>query len=223
MASALGLLCGFVLLERGPAQALELILVPGLVVAVLRTPWVALAGVVGVVCLLPYIVLPVGTSVTPTLLELALLTTLTLIGAVTLLDRRSRIELGLPQAMVIMLVGVSVFAFLLGLGRGYTTQTAHDFFKFVLGIATFWVVMQMVTTIADIERLTLLLTGGVALSAGAGLLLYAGGVALTERVLVRLVPYGYPGSRIARFIEDDPARAMRAVGTRSIPTRTVGY
>ena len=34
---------------------------------------------------------------------------------------------------------------------------------------------------------------------------------------MRLVPYGYPGSRIARFIEDDPARPMRAVGTSVDP------
>src|SRR5690606_21967754 len=37
--------------------------------------------------------------------------------------------------------------------------------------------------------------------------------AVTERALARLIPYGYPGSRIVRYIEDDPGRPMRAVGT----------
>ena len=78
-----------------------------------------------------------------------------------------------------LLIGIISFAFLLGLGRGYSTQTAHDFFKFVLGITTFWLVIQLVSTIADAHVLLLLVIGGIACSATIGLALYVGGASLT--------------------------------------------
>jgi polysaccharide biosynthesis protein PslJ len=217
LALSAGLVSGLALVERGPTQALAIIVLPAIGYAVLRSLWVAFAGVVAIVCLLPYAVLPTGASVTPALLEVALLSAFGLTAAVVLLDRRVVIPTGLPQAMLAGLIGVTTAAFLLGLGRGYSTQTLHDFFKFLLGMATFFLVTQLVRTLTGARLLLTGLVAGVSLSAFAGLLLYAGGASLTERVLVRLVPYGYPGSRIARYIEDDPARAMRAVGTSVDP------
>lgn len=217
LALSVGATCGYLLIARGPVQALAIAVLPALLIGMLRSVWVAFSSVVGAVCFLPYAVLPVGATVTPTLLEAALLASIGLTAAVVMIDRRVRLPTGLPQSLVALLIGVMTFAFLLGLGRGYSTQTAHDFFKFVLGIVTFWLVIQLIGSVADARRVLALIIGGVALSATIGLVLYAGGTSITERVLVRLVPYGYPGSRMARFIEDDPNQAMRAVGTSVDP------
>jgi O-antigen ligase len=47
--------------------------------------------------------------------------------------------------------------------------------------------------------------------------LYVAGPAFSERALARLISYGYPAGRIVRYIEDDPARPMRAIGTSVDP------
>jgi len=208
-----GAVVGRLLVTRGAPEVLAALLAVVAVALLLRSVWVSFAGVVAVACLLPYATLPVGASVTPALLELALLTALAIVAAVLLVDRRQALRTGGPQALVLGMVGVVVAAFLLGLGRGYTTQTLHDFFKFLLAIASFWIVVQLVTSTRAGRGLLWLLVVGTSGAAAIGLVLYAAGPGLTERVLVRLVPYGYPGGRIVRYIEDDPLRPMRAVGT----------
>ncbi|HEX5165923.1 MAG TPA: O-antigen ligase family protein [Thermomicrobiales bacterium] len=216
-AIAAGGLVGRLLVTRGAVQTLALLLAIGVGAALLRSVWVAFAGVVAVAGGLPFATLPVGASVTPTLLEAALLVALVSGGAVLLIDRRQQIRTGGPQALALGLAGVVVAAFLLGLGRGYTTQTLHDFFKFLLAMATFWMVVQLVIDTRAARGLLWLLVAATSGAAALGLALYAAGPGLSERVLVRLVPYGYPGSRIVRYIEDDPARPMRAVGTSVDP------
>lgn len=208
-----GAIVGRLLVMRGAVEAFAALLAVAAAVALLRSVWVSLAGVLVVAFLLPYATLPVGTSVTPTLLELALLAALAIGLAVLLIDRRQQVRTGGPQALVLGLVGVVVAAFLLGLGRGYTTQTLHDFFKFLLAIASFWLIVQLVTSVTAARGLLWMLVAGTSGAAAIGLALYAAGPGVTERVLVRLVPYGYPGGRIVRYIEDDPLRPMRAVGT----------
>jgi polysaccharide biosynthesis protein PslJ len=208
-----GLLAGLAVVKYGPSVALGLTLVPPAVIAALRSIWVSYMGVIALLCLLPYATLPLGGPVTPALLTIALLTCFGLLAAVTFIDRREYVQTGGPHALVLGLLGVTAFAFLIGYGRGYTTQTMHDYFKFVLGIAAFFLTVQLVRRFVDAERVLWLLALGIGGAALIALGLYAGGPAATERVLARLIPYGYPGWRIVRFIEDDPTRAMRAVGT----------
>lgn len=212
-ALVIGAIVGRLLVSRGPVDVLAALVAVVVTLALLRSVWVSLAGVLAVASILPYATLPVGTSVTPALLELALLAAFGIGFAVLLADRRQAIRTGGPQALVLGALGVVVAAFLLGLGRGYTTQTLHDFFKFLLAIASFWLVVQLVTSTRAAHGLLWLLVAGASGAATIGLALYAAGPGLTERVLVRLVPYGYPGGRIVRYIEDDPLRPMRAVGT----------
>jgi hypothetical protein len=208
-----GAAAGVAAVRLGPVVGLAAVVFPALVVVALRSPWVSYAGFVGILCLLPYAVLPAGGPVNPALLTLALLACYALVGAVTLIDRREVLRTGLPHALVVVLIGVSAFALLLGYGRGYTTQTLHDFMKFVLGIGAFFLTVQLIRRLADAERVLWLVNLGIGTAAGLALVLYAGGPAFTERVLTRLVPLGYPSWRIVRYIEDDPARPMRAVGT----------
>jgi O-antigen ligase len=212
-----GAAVGMLGVQRGVAEALAVLVLPALAFVLLRSLWASFALVVAVVCLVPFAALPVEASVTPTFLELALLTALGLLGAVLMVDRRERLRTGGTVTLWLALLGVTTFAFLLGVGRGYTTQTLHDYARFVMGLATFWIALQIVRSPADAERVRLLLVGGTFAAASFALALYAAGPAVTLRVLTRLVPYGYPDSRIVRYIEDDPAKPMRAVGASVDP------
>jgi polysaccharide biosynthesis protein PslJ len=130
-----------------------------------------------------------------------------------LYDRNMRVPAGPIPVIWTGLVGLTVFAFLLGYGRGYTPQTMHDFVKFLLAVGIFLLTLILVRRAKDAVLVVRMLLVGVVAASSIALLLYAGGPARTEQALTRLVPYGYPGARIVRFIEDDPARPMRAVGT----------
>ena len=217
VALLVGVSVGWLSLRANPLVVLVAILAPLLGLWFLRTLWAGLFGVLALSVLLPFAVLPLGAPVSPALLELAALALVLATVGVVLLDRRTELMVGGEIVWQLLLVGFVVFAFLLGLGRGYTPQTLHDFVKFLLAFLSFWIVLQLIRSVDDIRVLLLILVGLTATTAAIGLALYAAGPGVTERVLIRLAPYGYPSSRIVRYIEDDPARAMRAVGTNVDP------
>lgn len=218
MAVAGGLAVGWLLLKVGPAKTGGVLLAVGGLALVVRSIWLAYAGLLAVLCLLPFAVLPLSNSpLTPTLLELALLAGLGGYLVILLVDRRQQLRVGAPQALWVGLLGVSGAALVLGAGRGYTTATLHDFFKFVLAMGAFVLTIQLVTQLRYAIWVVRGLLAGTSAAALLGLVLYVGGPGLTLRVLARLIPYGYPSGRIVRYIEDDPARPMRAVGTAVDP------
>jgi O-antigen ligase len=201
-------------LAIGPVKAIAILAGLCFLAGVLRSIWVAFAAVVAVACLLPFATVPSGgAALTPTLLQLALLVLLGAYAVVLIIDRRQRVLVGPTQLAWLVLLGWLVFAFLLGLGRGYTPQTLHDFVKFLLALAVFPLTIQLVRTRRTAELVVAGLMAGITAAAAIGLALYAAGPAFTLNALSRLVPYGYPSGRIVRYIEDDPTRPMRAVGT----------
>jgi polysaccharide biosynthesis protein PslJ len=209
-----GAVAGASLVQFGPVVSLVLIAIPVGGIAYLRSVWVSYAAVVAVVCLLPFAVIPFSTPAgTPAIIELAILACGVIVMAVVLCDRRMQLPAGPLPAIWLGLVGVTVFAFLLGYGRGYTPQTVHDFGKFLLALGMFLLTLTLVRRVDDAVLVVRMVLAGVAAAASIALMLYVGGPSRTEQALSRLVPYGYPGSRIVRFIEDDPTRQMRAVGT----------
>jgi len=213
-----GVAVGWLTLSLGPTKTAAGLLALGFSVLALRSIWLAYAAIVAVLCLLPFGVLPLSNSpLTPTLLELALLAGLGGYLVILMIDRRQLLRVGVPQALWVGLLGVLGAALVLGAGRGYTTATLHDFFKYILALGAFFLTMQLVTRLRYAVWVVRGLLAGTSLAACVGLALYAGGSGLTLRVLARLVPYGYPGGRIVRYIEDDPARPMRAVGTSVDP------
>lgn len=214
LAVVAGAMAGAGLLWVGPIKTLALICVLGGGIAFLRSVWISFAALIAVACLLPYAVIPISTPAgTPALLELATFACVVIVAVVVLCDRTLGLPVGGAQAIWLGLIGVILFAFLLGVGRGYTSQTLHDFGKFLLALSCFGLVLILVRRMIDGALIVQLLLAGASFAGAIALILYAGGAGLTMRVLVRLVPYGYPGSRIVRYIEDDPVRPMRAVGT----------
>jgi polysaccharide biosynthesis protein PslJ len=207
--------------EYGVFAGLGLLL--GLIgaVAIVSDVRAGLWAAVAVATLLPFGVIPMRVGLTLTLLEAALILTIG-IWLLQLMLLRDRIfPATLQSSLVFLLLMVTLFAFLLGIGRGYTSQTFHDYFKFVLAVAIVCVVWTSVHSLADARRLTTVLLLGGGASALLGLALYAAGPGISERVLARLIPIGYPDHRIVRFIEDDPARPMRLVST-SVDPNSIG-
>ncbi|MCO5177145.1 MAG: O-antigen ligase family protein [Thermomicrobiales bacterium] len=208
-----GALVGLVAIRVGFPVAAAVAVAPALAVVLLRSVWSGFIAVIAVACILPFGVLPLGGPITPTLLELALIYCLLAGSAVALLDRRQRLHVGWSEALVLVLIGIATVAFLLGIGRGYTSQTAHDFGRFLLAIGMFWLTREIIRSPRDGRLLLHILLAGSTFAGLIGLALFAGGPGLTMRVLGRLVAYGYPSDEIVRFIESNPALSMRAIGT----------
>lgn len=179
--------------------------------------WVA----TGIVTLLPFAIIPVRVGVTLTALEAISLLIFGVWIARILLYRDHLLPSSLPAALIALMITVTLFAFLLGVGRGYTAQTYHDYAKFLMAIGLVFVVWTSIRTLADQRRfLNVLLLGGAG-SATIGLVFQLMGPGFAERMLAQLIPLGYPDERIVRFIEDDPSRAMRLVST-SVDPNSVG-
>ena len=180
--------------------------------------WVVLA----IAALLPYAVIPVKVIITPPILELVGLSVL----GVWLLQLFLRRDVGIPPHPVllglVLFLALTLFAFVLGIGRGYTTQTYHDYAKFLISSSLFFVAWSSLRTLHDFRRMTVVFLGVTSTAALVGLALYAGGPTFTLAVLARLVPYGYPTSRIVRFIEDDPTKPMRLTSTSVDPNSFAG-
>lgn len=217
-AAAAGLMAGYGVLVAGPLMMSAAILgiISGLVI--LRVPFLAVGLLIGLSAIIPFGVVPISVGpVTPGLVEIGLILVLALGLALLLMDRTTTMPVGGELAFWFIFAGFLVAAFTLGLGRGYTPETLHNFGKFGLGVLMFPATLFFIRDDKRARNVVALVMAGTGIAATIGLALYAGGASFSERVLARLIPYGYPSGRIVRYIEDDPARAMRAVGTSIDP------
>ncbi|HET9014781.1 MAG TPA: O-antigen ligase family protein [Thermomicrobiaceae bacterium] len=212
-----GAATGWFAASHGLLPTAAVLLAIAAAVVVVSDARAALWAVIGVMTLIPFAVIPVHVKLTPTLFEVAALAALGVWLLSLLLHKNERIVTAVPGVWVVLLLAVTVFAFLLGVNNGYTTGTYHDYAKFLLAVLMVFVVWNTTRTLADAGRLvTVLLLGGGAASA-IGLVLYAGGASLTTRVLSHLIRYGYPSSDIVRYINSDPSLAMRLTSTSVDP------
>jgi polysaccharide biosynthesis protein PslJ len=213
---------GWIAVEFGLVVGLGLLIAISAAVAVLSDVRAGLWAALGVAILLPFAVVPIRVGVTLTLLEAVSLLLFAVWIARTLLYRDHLLPSSFQAGAVMLFVTVTLFAFLLGVGRGYTTQTYHDYAKFLMAIGLVYVVWTSIRTLDDHRRIlnVVLLTGS--LSAAIGIMFQVLGPGFAERMLARLIPLGYPDTRIVRFIEDDPGRAMRLVSTSVDPNSAGG-
>ena len=218
-----GALIGLVTATLGPFAACGLLaaLVAGVAIAsdTRAGLWVVLA----IVALLPFAVVPVKVVLTPAVLETVSAAVIGVWLLSSLLHRDRLLPLPhVASLWVVLLLVVTLFAFVLGIGRGYTTQTYHDYLKFVLGVLLFYVVWSTTQQLDDARRLLTVLLAVTGLAAVIGLGLYVAGPEVTLAALARLIPYGYPSERIVRYIEDDPTKPMRLTSTSVDPNSFAG-
>ena len=189
---------------------------------VLRDPRWGLLAALGTVAVLPFGTLPVKVAITPTLLEAALGLTWGVFVMRLLLRREERLVTTALDGPVLLFLTVTLFAFVLGLGRGYTSQTFHDYAKMALSISIFPLLTNLLRTRRDLALALGGLAAGAAVAATLGLALYALGRG-AERLLLKLAIVGYPTGKVLRYIEDDPAKPLRATGTAVDPNSFGGF
>lgn len=222
-ATVAGLIGGALAITVGPILPLALLI--GIVggVAILLDARVGLYVAVAVIALLPYATLPVKVGLTFTLLEATILLT---IAVWTLRLGFDRDELIVVTPLFVPLgffVAATVVAFLLGVGRNTTTQTAHDYLKLLLGVGMVVLVVNLLRERRDVARFATALIAGGAIAGALAIILQRLPVAVTTNLLARLSAVGYPTGRIVRYIEDNPALARRATGTGVDPNAFAGF
>ena len=182
------------------------------------THW-GFVALVGVALGLPFASLPFSIGFKPTFLDVAL-GALFFVWLLKLVIGQERefiaSPLGLPVA-VFMLLAVFSFAY------GLTHSPANSFLlrrfaEILLGIALFFVTVNTVRTPDEVVWVTrwLMLAGWGA--ATIAVVFYVIPEAWTVAILNRLARFDYPGGYGAlRYIEDDTAGTMRAIGTAVDP------
>jgi O-antigen ligase len=203
----------------GPLLALvaAMALVGGaLILADTHWGFVALAGVVFV---LPFASLPFSIGFRPTFLDLAL-AALIFVWVCKLAIGQERdflpSPLGIPVGLFMLL---AVFSFVYGLTHSAANSfLIRRFAEILLGISLYFVAVNTVRTPDEVVWVTRwLLLGGWA-AATIAVAFYVIPEAWTVAVLDRMARFDYPGGYGAlRYIEDDPAGTMRAIGTAVDP------
>ena len=185
----------------------------------LRSPRWGLVFVILVATLLPFATFPIRIGFKPTFLDAAL-AAFVLVWGVSLVTGRERRFTGSPMGLpVAIFLFLALFAFALGAANARpSVTTIRRFAEIIGGVLLFFVVINVVRQQEDLEW-----TGKVLILAGAGsaligVVFYVIPEEWTVAVLNGLARFDYPGGFGAlRYIEDDPANAMRAIGTAIDP------
>ena len=214
-----GLGIGFVVGIAGPTAALALAVTALGGWLVLRSPLWGLVGIVAVSTLLPFATLPFKIGFTPSFLDVAIFATFAVWVFKYATRAETRLEISPIGAAVALFLAMAAFTFAIGLRYGRPTpNNARQFLEMVLSITLFFVVVNAARTRERVLWLARALMIGGSIAAGLGVLFYFIPQTWTVWVLDRLGRLGYPGGFGAlRFIDDDPAGTMRAIGASIDP------
>jgi hypothetical protein len=188
-------------------------------VLVLRDVRWSLFALVAVACLLPFASLPFSIGFTPTFLDVTF-GALYAVWAVRLITRRQNdFQLSPVGVPVIIFVALAIFSFVLGLSHSRpTSNDLRTFAEVLMGFGMFFVAVNCVREQGLLRQVTAVLILCGAAEAGIGVALYVLPASWAVQLLNPLGRLGYPvGSGALRYINDDPARPMRAIGTNVDP------
>ncbi len=209
----------------GPIYALvAVIAVTGglLMLRDLRWGLLALFAVIG---LLPFAALPFKIGFTPTFLDVALLAVY-FVWVMRVATRRDRELIGTPLGpAVLFFVLIAFFAFANGLRFSRPTSTTlRNFAELILAIGMFFVLVNTMRRRTDLNFVVRLVLLAGAAAAAIAIIFYVIPSTWTIRILDALARFNYPGGAGAlRYIEDDAANPMRAIGTMVDPNVLGGF
>ena len=212
---AISLVCGALLALLTPIGGVAVLAAGLAAVLALRDVRWGLLAVIAVACLLPFASLPFKVGFTPTFLDLTF-GAVYAVWAVRLFTRTQNdfilTPLGLP---VLAFVLLAIFSFLLGLAHAFPTPNdLRTFAEVLMGICIFYLVVNNVRLESVLRLLTRALIAAGAAQSLIGIAFYVLPEAWTVRALNPLARLGYPvGYGALRYINDDPERPMRAIGT----------
>ena len=219
-----GVPVGAVLGLLGVMYGTAFLLALALAYLMLRIPIVGLFTVIGVICLLPFAVIPVDIGFTPTFLDLALLGLFFVwisrmaTGKEATSGREDFITTS-PTLAVLVFVFLAMVSFVAGLSHSaLTANIIRHFGEILMSVLLFLLVINQVRTQQQLKMVTqvLILAGGAA--AALGVFLYLIPSTLTVRLLSTLRVVGYPsGDTVLRYIEENPQLPLRATSTSVDP------
>ncbi len=190
----------------------------GAVLILSDTRW-GFVALVAVIFALPFAALPFSIGFKPTFLDLAL-AALIFVWVLRLVTGQERQFLASPLGgLVAGFMLMAVFAFAYGLSHSSANSYfIRRFAELLLGIALFFVAINLVRTVEELRWVTrwLMLAGWA--GAAIAVVFYVLPTDITAAILNQLVRFDYPGGLGAlRWIEDDPDGTMRAIGTAIDP------
>jgi hypothetical protein len=223
VAGVAGGLVGLLFGGLGPVVAIGLLGALTLGILMLRSTQVGLFALIGLICLLPYGALPFTIGFRPTFIDLAL-AALFAVWALRLITGRQRTFISSPLGgLLLAFQGWAGFTFIFGLRyAGLNVTIARNFLEVMLAVTLFFLIINQVKTIGQLEQISrcLILAGGG--SAALGIFFYVIPADWTVRLLSLLRVFQYPSEGILRYIEDDPAQPLRAISTSVDPNALGG-
>ncbi len=211
---------GWLIVEAGVIPMLALAVAAGYALWSLTNIETAFWAVIGLVTLLPFGSLPFSIGFTPTFLDLAMgwLFFLWLMPLV-LGGGQGPLVLTPLGGPILVFVLMAVGSFVAGLSYApVTSYLLRHFAEILMSIGFFFLIVNVVTDVGRLRRLTrifLLAAGG---AAALGIVLYVIPDEFAMRALSALGRVGYPtGAGVLRYIRDDPSLMQRATSTSVDP------
>jgi polysaccharide biosynthesis protein PslJ len=182
----------------------------------LSSPQASLLALVGVATLLPFAAIPLPIGFVPTFLDVVLLTFFVGWLARVVTHPEERLLSTPLNGPLLAFLGLAVIS--LVMSQGLNQSIARYFVEMLLAITLFFGVVNAVRQRWQVDMLVWALIIGAALAASVGVVLYYLPRDTTVYLLSTLRILNYPaGTGVLRFINDDPAQAMRAVSTSIDP------
>lgn len=220
---AAGLLVGALFGGLGPVIAIGLIGALTVGALMLRSTQVALFGLIVLICLLPYGALPFKIGFRPTFLNLALAALFAVWGMRLITGKQRTFITSSLGVFLLIFQGWALFIFIFGLRYGGLNFTiARNFMEVMLAVSLFFLALNQVTTIGQLEQISRIIIVAGGGTAALGIFFYFIPGSWTVRMLSLLRVFQYPTEGILRYIEDDPEQPMRAISTSIDPNALGG-
>ncbi|RME70510.1 MAG: hypothetical protein D6784_16655 [Chloroflexi bacterium] len=223
IAATAGLLVGALFGGLGPILAIGLLAALVVGILMLRSTQVGMFVLVSLICLLPYGALPFKIGFRPTFLDVAMVALYTVWGLRLLTGQQQTFTVTPIGPLIFAFLGWSLFIFIFGLRyAGLNITVARNFAEVVMAVTFFFLVVNQVTSLRQVNQISraLILAGGG--SAALGIIFYFIPGDWTVRILSMLRVFQYPTEGILRYIEDNPENPMRAISTSVDPNALGG-
>ncbi len=223
IAATAGLLVGALFGGLGPILAIGLLAALVVGILMLRSTQVGMFVLVSLICLLPYGALPFKIGFRPTFLDVAMVALYTVWGLRLLTGQQQTFTVTPIGPLIFAFLGWSLFIFIFGLRyAGLNITVARNFAEVVMAVTLFFLVVNQVTSLRQVNQISraLILAGGG--SAALGIIFYFIPGDWTVRILSMLRVFQYPTEGILRYIEDNPENPMRAISTSVDPNALGG-
>lgn len=218
-----GLLVGALFGGLGPLMAVGLLGGLAMAVLMLRSTQVGLFALIALICLLPYGALPFSIGFRPTFLDLALAALFLVWGMRLITGQQREFNFSPLGVLVFMFMSWAIFIFIFGLRYGGLNVTvARNFLEVLLAVSLFFLVINQVTTLRQLEQLSRVIIWAGGGTAALGIFFYVIPETLAVQILSLLRVFQYPTDGILRYIEDDPEQPMRAISTSIDPNALGG-